>query len=46
MYMKTKAIGWKGNQGIQNTGTENSQGNIIADQRLKLNIWENYITEL
>jgi len=29
-----------------NTGTEDCKGNIIADQRQVLKIWENYITEL
>jgi hypothetical protein len=46
MYMKTKELGWKENQGVQNTGIEDSQGNIITDQRRVLQIWENYITEL
>jgi hypothetical protein len=32
--------------GIQNIGIEDSQGNIIIDQRRVLQIWENYITEL
>jgi hypothetical protein len=27
MYMKTKELGWKDTQGIQNIGIENSQGN-------------------
>jgi hypothetical protein len=46
MYMKTKELGWKKTQGIQNTGIEDSQGNRIVDQNQVLNIWENYITEL
>jgi uncharacterized membrane-anchored protein len=46
MYMKTKELGWKENHGIQNFGIEESQGNIIIDQRRVLQIWENYITEL
>jgi hypothetical protein len=48
MYMKTKELGWKQNHGIQNIGIkiEDSQGNIIIDQRRVLQIWENYITEL
>jgi hypothetical protein len=46
MYMKTKQLGWKENHGIQNIGIEDSQGNIIIDQRRVLQIWENYITEL
>jgi hypothetical protein len=46
MYMKTKELGWKENHGIQNMGSEDSQGNIIIDQRQVLQIWENYITEL
>jgi hypothetical protein len=46
MYMKTKELGWKKNQGIQNIGIENSQGNRIVEQSQVLKIWENYITEL
>jgi hypothetical protein len=46
MYMKTKKLGWKENHRIQNTGIEDSQGNIIIDQRRVLQIWKNYITEL
>jgi len=38
--------GWKKNHRIQNTGIKDSQGNITADQRQVLKIWENYITEL
>jgi hypothetical protein len=44
--MKTKKLGWKETQGIQNIGIEDSQGNRIVDQRQVLKIWENYITEL
>jgi len=46
MYMKTKELGWKETQGIQNTGIEDSQGNRIVEQSQVLKIWENYITEL
>ena len=46
MYMKTKELGWKENRGIQNIGTEDSQGNRRVDQRQVLKIWENYVTEL
>ena len=46
MYMKTKELGWKETQGIQNIGIEDSQGNRIVDQRHVLKIWENYVTEL
>jgi len=46
MYMKTKALGWKETQGIQNIGIEVSQGNRIVDQKEVLKIWENYVTEL
>jgi hypothetical protein len=46
MYMKTKELGWKENHWIQDIGIEDSQGNIIIDQRQLLKIWENYITEL
>jgi hypothetical protein len=43
--MKTKELGWKETQGIQNIGIENSQGNRI-EQNQALKIWENYISEL
>ena len=46
MYMKTKELGWKDTQGIQNIGIEDSQGNRIVDQKQVLKIWENYVTEL
>jgi hypothetical protein len=46
MYMKTKELGWKETQGIQNIGIEDSQGDRIVDQRQVLKIWENYVTEL
>ena len=46
MYMKTKELGWKETQGIQNIGIEDSQGNRIVDQRQVLKMWENYVTEL
>ena len=45
MYMKTKELGWKEIQGIQNIGIEDSQGNRI-DQRQVLKLWENYVREL
>jgi hypothetical protein len=44
--MKTKELGWKETQGIQNIGIEDSQGNRIIEQSQVLKIWENYITEL
>jgi hypothetical protein len=44
--MKTKELGWKDIQGIQNIGIEDSQGNRLVDQRHMLEIWENYVTEL
>jgi len=46
MYMKTKELGWKETQGIQNIGIEDSQGNRIVEQSQVVKIWENYITEL
>jgi hypothetical protein len=46
MYMKTKELSWKENHGIQNISIEDSQGNMMIDQRRVLQIWENYITEL
>jgi hypothetical protein len=32
-YMKKKELGWKENHGMQNTCIEDSQGNIIIDQK-------------
>jgi len=46
MYMKTKGLGWKETQGIQNIGFEDFQGNRIVDQKQVLKIWDNYVTEL
>jgi hypothetical protein len=46
MYMKTKELDWKENHGIQSIGIEDSQRNIIIDQRRVLQIWENDIKEL
>jgi hypothetical protein len=46
MCMKTKELGWKDTQEIQNIGIEGSQGNRIIEQIQVLKIWENYITEL
>ena len=46
MYMKTKEMGWKETQGIQNIGIEDSKGNRIVDQSQVLKIWDNHITEL
>ena len=38
MYMKTKELGWKENQEIQNIATEDSQGNRIVEQTQVLKI--------
>ena len=46
MYMKTKGLGWKETQGIQNIGIKDSKGNRIVDQKQALKIWENYVTDL
>ena len=46
MCMKTKELGWKDTQAIQNIGIEDSQRNRIVDQKQVLKIWENYIIEL
>jgi hypothetical protein len=32
MFVKTKELGWKENNGIQDTGINDSEGNIIADK--------------
>jgi hypothetical protein len=45
LHLKTKELGWKENHEIQNSGTENSKGNIIVEKSQVLKIWENYITE-
>jgi hypothetical protein len=45
-YVKTKELGWKNTQGIQNIGIEDSKGNGIIEQIQVLKFWENYITEL
>jgi hypothetical protein len=37
MYMKTKELGWKETEGIQNIDIENSQGNRIVVQRQETN---------
>ena len=39
IYMKTKVLGWKETQGIQNIGIEFSQGNRIFEQSQVLKIW-------
>jgi hypothetical protein len=44
--VKTKELGWKETQGIQNIGIKDSKGNRIVEQNQVLKIWENYITEL
>jgi len=46
MYVKTKELGWKEPQGIQNIGIKDSQGNRIVGQKQVLKMWENYVTEL
>jgi hypothetical protein len=46
MYIKTKELGWKETQGIQNIGIADSQGSRVVQQSQVLKIWENYITEL
>jgi len=46
MHMKTKELGWKETQGIQNIGIEDSQGNRIVKQGQVLKIWGSYIKKL
>jgi hypothetical protein len=46
MYMKTKELGRKETQEIQNISIEDSHGNRIVDQRQVLKICERYVTEL
>jgi hypothetical protein len=38
-----KLLGWKEDDGIQNSGIEGCQGNVIVDQGKVLTFWENYI---
>jgi hypothetical protein len=42
----TLHLDWKENNGIRTTGFEDSQGNIILDQKQILKIWEIYVAEL
>jgi len=46
MYMKTKELGWKETQGIQNIDNEDSQWNRIVEQSRVLKIWEKYVTKI
>ena len=50
MYMKTKELGWKEIQVIQNIDIEDFQGNRIVDQKQVLKIWRimlpNYMIDL
>ena len=39
-YMKTKELGWKKTQGIQNIGVEDSQGNRIVSEANAENLGE------
>jgi hypothetical protein len=44
--LQGEELGWKENHEIQNSATEESKGNITADKRQVLKIWENHVTEL
>ena len=44
--LQGEELGWKENHEIQNIAIEEPKGNIIADKRQVLKIWENYVTEL
>jgi hypothetical protein len=44
--LQGEELWWKENHEIQNSATEESKGNIIADKRQVLKIWENHVTEL
>ena len=46
MYVKTKELGWKETQGIQNIDIEGSQRNRVLGRRQVFKIWENQVTEL
>ena len=42
---RKKQLSWKENHGIQNTGIEESKGNITVDVTQVLKTLENYTTE-
>jgi hypothetical protein len=44
MYMKTKGLGWKETQGIQNIGIVDSKVNRIVEESQVLKIWETCVT--
>lgn len=44
MYMQSKEL--DANKISQSTGIEDSQGNIMVNQRKLLNIWESYIADI
>jgi hypothetical protein len=44
--MKAKELDRKENNGIRTVGIEDSQGNMIADKKEVLKIWEIYVEEL
>jgi hypothetical protein len=46
MYRKAKELYRKENNGIRTLGIEDSQGNMIVDQKQVLKIWEVYAEEL
>jgi hypothetical protein len=41
-----EVLGWKEDDGIQNSGIEGSQGNVIVDEGKVMKFWKNYIREL
>jgi hypothetical protein len=41
-----EVVGWKEDDGIQSSGIEVFQGNVIVDQGKVPKFWENYIGEL
>jgi hypothetical protein len=46
MYRKVKELDRKENNGIRTVGIEDSQVNMIVDQKQVLKIWEIYVEEL
>jgi hypothetical protein len=46
MYRKAKELGRKENNGIGTVDIEDSQGNMIVDEKQVLNIWEICVEEL
>jgi hypothetical protein len=46
MYRKAKDLDQKENNGIQTVGIEDSQANMVVNQKQVFKIWEIYVEEL